>query len=99
MMSLLQQDTVVLGFKDIDDAKRQELSRMEFMQESLRSGRSDWQNRKNIFFSNMSHDIRTPMNAIVGLTAIAGANIESQDRVVECLARSQNRASSVGTDQ
>ena len=33
----LQQDTVVLGFKDIDDAKRQELSRMEFMQESLRS--------------------------------------------------------------
>lgn len=29
----LQQDTVVLGFKDIDDAKRQELSRMEFMQE------------------------------------------------------------------
>ena len=35
----------------------------------------------------MSHDIRTPMNAIVGLTAIAGANIESQDRVVECLGK------------
>lgn len=27
------------------------------------------------------------MNAIVGLTAIAGANIESQDRVVECLGK------------
>ena len=37
--------------------------------------------------STMSHDIRTPMNAIVGLTAIAGANIESQDRVVECLGK------------
>ena len=35
----------------------------------------------------MSHDIRTPMNAIVGLTAIAGANIESQDRVIECLSK------------
>ena len=35
----------------------------------------------------MSHDIRTPMNAIIGLTAIAGANIESQDRVVECLGK------------
>ena len=27
------------------------------------------------------------MNAIVGLTAIAGANIESQDRVIECLSK------------
>ena len=42
---------------------------------------------KSIFLSNMSHDIRTPMNAIVGLTAIAGANIESQDRVIECLSK------------
>ena len=35
----------------------------------------------------MFHDIRTPMNAIVGLTAIAGANIENQDKVVECLGK------------
>ena len=42
---------------------------------------------KSTFLSNMSHDIRTPMNAIVGLTAIAGANIENQDRVIECLSK------------
>ena len=42
---------------------------------------------KTEFLSNMSHDIRTPMNAIVGLTAIAGANVESQDRVIECLSK------------
>ena len=42
---------------------------------------------KSIFLSNMSHDIRTPMNAIVGLTAIAGANVENKDRVVECLGK------------
>ena len=35
----------------------------------------------------MSHDIRTPMNAIVGLTAIAGANIENPDKVIECLGK------------
>lgn len=42
---------------------------------------------KTEFLSNMSHDIRTPMNAIVGMTAIAGANIENQDRVIDCLGK------------
>lgn len=42
---------------------------------------------KTEFLSNMSHDIRTPMNAIVGMTAIAGANIENQDRVLDCLSK------------
>lgn len=40
---------------------------------------------KSEFLSNMSHDIRTPMNAIVGMTAIAAANIEDTDHVRECL--------------
>ena len=42
---------------------------------------------KTEFLSNMSHDIRTPMNAIVGMTAIAGANIDHQDRVIDCLGK------------
>ena len=45
------------------------------------------QEEKEAWVRSMSHDIRTPMNAIVGLTAIAGANIESQDRVIECLSK------------
>ena len=40
---------------------------------------------KSEFLSNMSHDIRTPMNAIVGMTAIATSNIDNRDKVVECL--------------
>lgn len=40
---------------------------------------------KSEFLSNMSHDIRTPMNAIVGMTAIASANIDNQEQVVSCL--------------
>lgn len=40
---------------------------------------------KSEFLSDMSHDIRTPMNAIVGMTAIALANITQQDRVKDCL--------------
>lgn len=40
---------------------------------------------KTAFLSNMSHDIRTPMNAIVGMTAIAGANIDDKEKVLDCL--------------
>ncbi len=40
---------------------------------------------KSEFLSNMSHDIRTPMNAIVGMTAIATANIDNRQQVQNCL--------------
>ena len=40
---------------------------------------------KSEFLSNMSHDIRTPMNAIVGMTAIATANISDKKQVQNCL--------------
>ena len=40
---------------------------------------------KSQFLSNMSHDIRTPMNAIVGMTTIAGAHLNDPERVQACL--------------
>lgn len=42
---------------------------------------------KSSFMANMSHDIRTPMNAIVGLTQIALENINDTLRVEQCLTR------------
>lgn len=42
---------------------------------------------KSDFLSNMSHDIRTPMNAIIGLTVIADDNIDDPLRVKQCLTR------------
>lgn len=42
---------------------------------------------KSEFLSRMSHDIRTPMNAIIGMTAIAGAHIDNTERVWDCLSK------------
>ena len=40
---------------------------------------------KSIFLSNMSHDIRTPMNAIIGMTSIGLSHIDEKARVQDCL--------------
>ena len=42
---------------------------------------------KKVFLSRVSHDIRTPMNGIIGMTAIAEANIGDEERVRDALAK------------
>lgn len=49
-------------------------------QEAIRANKA-----KSEFLSNMSHDIRTPMNAIVGMTSIASANMDNKQQVENCL--------------
>ena len=71
---------------DVSQEKKAEIESHNALKDAYRAAENA-SRAKTEFLSNMSHDIRTPMNAIVGLTAIAGANIESQDRVVECLGK------------
>ena len=42
---------------------------------------------KSTFLSNMSHDIRTPMNAIIGFTTLAVSNIDNQKKVRDYLSK------------
>ncbi len=48
---------------------------------------------KSRFLSSMSHDIRTPMNAIVGMTAIGLSHIDEKARVQDCLNKIQTASS------
>ena len=77
---------VLLASMDVSQEKRAEIESHKALKEAYRAAENASQ-AKTAFLSNMSHDIRTPMNAIVGLTAIAGANIENQDKVIECLGK------------
>ena len=76
----------LLASMDVSQEKKAEIESHKALKDAYRAAENA-SCAKTEFLSNMSHDIRTPMNAIVGLTAIAGANIESQDRVVECLGK------------
>ena len=76
----------LLASMDVSQEKKAEIESHNALKDAYRAAENA-SRAKTEFLSNMSHDIRTPMNAIVGLTAIAGANIESQDRVVECLGK------------
>ena len=40
---------------------------------------------KETFLSNMSHDIRTPMNAIIGMSTLARKNIDEKAKLLDCL--------------
>ena len=56
--------------------------------EALRA--SEEENRaKSSFLSSMSHDIRTPMNAIIGMTSIGLSHIDEKPRVLDCLQKIQ----------
>ncbi len=63
--------------RELEEAKQ---TAEEAKQEAEKASKS-----KGEFLSNMSHDIRTPMNAIVGMTAIATAHIDDPQQVQNCL--------------
>ncbi len=65
-------------FKDQDERSRSALQEAFNNAEKANSAKSS-------FLANMSHDIRTPMNAIVGMTQIAEKHIGDIDRVKDCL--------------
>lgn len=74
----------IIGVKDITAEVGKQQQYHEDLQNALIEARSA-NKAKNIFLSNMSHDIRTPMNAIVGFTDIARRSITDTDKVSECL--------------
>lgn len=75
---------VVLGFRNIDEETRNEMERTRQLEDALSSAKKA-SKAKSVFLSNMSHDIRTPMNAIVGFTNLAIAHMDQQSQVEEYL--------------
>ena len=75
---------VVVGLQSVDARTRHEMEQKSRLAEALKQ--AERANRaKSLFLSNMSHDIRTPMNAVVGYTALALAHLTHTAQVEDYL--------------
>ena len=78
------QNAAIIAVKDIDGDVLAENKQQILLKNAL--DQAENANRaKSIFLSNMSHDIRTPMNTILGFAGIALNNIENRCKVQDCL--------------
>ncbi len=75
---------IVLGFKDVDEEVRRDQQIQQALREAVDAANAS-NKAKSEFLSSMSHDIRTPMNGIIGMTAIASNNLDDRERVADCL--------------
>ena len=74
----------LIAVKDIDGEVLKEARQQELLKNAL-SQAERANHAKTVFLSNMSHDIRTPMNAIVGFAGIAANHIDDKEHVKDCL--------------
>lgn len=74
-----------LRYFTLNHAQVKELEEAKHLAEEAQKEAEIASKSKGEFLSNMSHDIRTPMNAIVGMTAIATAHMDDPVQVQNCL--------------
>ena len=77
---------MILGIADITEERRNEEQQRRLLENAVERARNA-DRAKSIFLTNMSHDIRTPMNAILGFTHIALGHLDEKSRVEDCLCK------------
>ena len=79
-------DLVGVGFRYVDDVVAAEQEQKRLLQEALAAAQQA-NKAKSTFLNSMSHDIRTPMNAIIGFTALAQTHIDERELVQDYLGK------------
>ncbi len=75
---------IVLGARQVEDEIQHEMEQKQILEDALYHAKIA-NNAKDTFLSNISHDIRTPLNAIAGFTALAKNHLEDSEKVREYL--------------
>lgn len=74
----------VVGTRNVDDLIKKEKKQEAALKEAYYAAETA-SRAKTDFLSSMSHDIRTPMNGIIGMTAIAASHLDDKERVKDSL--------------
>lgn len=82
----LAPEEVVLCFREVEEEKHRQMRERQLLEESLRMARQN-EEAKQAFFRSMSHDMRTPLNAILGSSELARRHLEDSKRTAEYLDR------------
>lgn len=69
---------IIAGFQNVDATIAEELERQKVLKEALDAA-EEASRAKSIFLSNMSHDIRTPLNAIIGFNDLAKEHLNDPE--------------------
>ena len=77
-------DGYILAYHDIDKLMKEEQQKRQLLRDAYNAAEKA-NHAKSDFLQTMSHDIRTPMNGIIGMTAIAASHIDDKERVKYCL--------------
>jgi len=72
---------VIAGFHSVDAETKREMANLEKAELANKA--------KSAFLFNMSHDIRTPLNAMIGFTDMAVKNIDDKAKALDCLNKSK----------
>lgn len=82
--SSLKKNEVILCFRNIDEEKQHQLQHIKLLEAALEETRKS-KNSQRQFFSEMSHDMRTPLNGIIGISELAKKNVHDSDKTLEYL--------------
>jgi len=83
---------IMFACRTVDAEVRRERERSAILEEALAQAKLAGDAR-NTFLSNISHDMRTPMNAVVGFTALAKRHLNDSERLKKDLDRIENSSS------
>jgi len=83
------EDEYMFTFKDIDAEIHQDMAQKEQLRKAYKEVERA-SNAKNEFMHNMSHDIRTPLNAIIGYTTIASDHVDDPNSIRDYLTKIYN---------
>lgn len=82
----LAPEEVVLCYREVEEEKQGQMRERKLLEDSLKVAKKN-EDAKQSFFRNMSHDMRTPLNAIIGLTQLGRRKFDGMEEVQSFLGK------------